>query len=506
MTSVLDIPIVARGRVIMPSADDVVEFAGRGGSSFRSPDPHKHITDLVLGDASLLADLNATKVKDIVDFLAAAGERLRLDDNPLLQESFALALAAGGLSESILRGIYDELPHMFDGVAMMALVEETIGIAHLDGWVQSAPPHSNVRLRAVGTRQLHITAGNVPTVAAVTIVRGALTKSDILIKSPSNDPLTGNAIARTLIALDASHPVTKHLAVAYWKGGDEFMDSQIIRTSRIDKITAWGGMSSVKHIQKFLTPGIDLTALNPKYSMSIIGKEGIASDAALEEAAFGIAVISGYYNQTACSNTRIVYVESGTDDDSIERLVELGRRILAAYPTLPAVISTAGARPNKELEAELESVSLEDDFYHIEGDTIGGGFVVSKFAGRVDFYDQLNNRVVNIVPVTDLTDVAKWCDDTTQTVGIYPETIRDEMADLLPLVGVQRLVSLSGRDAMQVFQQMHTMPPGMPHDGIEPMRRNVRWVINAGPRGPSDAPEATGGGETKQDSRLTEHV
>jgi hypothetical protein len=28
---------------------------------------------------------------------------------------------------------------------------------------------------------------------------------------------------------------------------------------------------------------------------------------------------------------------------------------------------------------------------------------------------------------------------------------------------------------------MHTLPPGMPHDGIEPMRRNVRWVIDHRP-------------------------
>src|SRR4029077_18584525 len=108
-------------------------------------------------------------------------------------------------------------------------------------WV-AKDARSNVRVRAIGTRQLHITAGNVPVVAALTIVRAALTKSDCLIKSPSNDPLTANAIARTLIELDASHPVTKHIAVAYWKGGDDYMESQIVRTSRIDKITAWGGM------------------------------------------------------------------------------------------------------------------------------------------------------------------------------------------------------------------------------------------------------------------------
>ena len=481
MSDFRDIPIIARGRVIMPTEGDAVEFRGREGSSFRSPDPHRHIQDLVLGNAAHLADLNGTRMADIIAFLAEGGRRLRLEDNPYLQESFALALQAGGLAEPILRGVYDALPHMFEPDALRALVDRTIGIPYLDGWVPGEAPHANVRVRAVGTRQLHITAGNVPVVAALTIVRGALTKSDILIKSPSNDPLTANAIARTLIELDASHPVVKHLAVAYWKGGDEFMDQQIIRTSRIDKITAWGGMSSVKHIQKFLSPGIDLTALNPKYSMSMIGAEALESEAAMEEAATGVAVIAGFYNQTACANTRVVYVESETDEESVDKLIALGRRIVAAFGTLPPVISTPFEAANKDLEAELEAAALEDDFYHVEGNTLGGGVVISKFADRVDFYDQLNNRVVNIVPVSDLSEVAKWCDDTTQTVGIYPEAIRDRLIDTFSLVGVQRMVSLSGGDAMQIFHDMHTLPPGMPHDGIEPMRRNVRWVIDHRP-------------------------
>ena len=478
MDASVDIPIIARGRIIMPTDGDVVQFAGRGGASFRSPDPHRHVADLVLGNSMLLNDLQQLPTRSIIEFLAEAGKRLRLEDNAWLQDSFALALKAGGLAEPILRGVYDELPAMFDGATLTALAEQTIGIRYLDGWVKGAAPHDNVRVRAVGTRQLHITAGNVPVVAALTIVRGALTKSDLLIKSPSNDPLTANAIARTLIELDADHPVTRHVAVAYWKGGDEHMDAQIVRTSRIDKITAWGGMSSVKHIQKFLSPGIDLTALNPKYSMSMIGADALQSEAAMDEAAMGVAVISGFYNQTACANTRLVYVESDTDDESLEKLAEFGRRIVAAYGTLPEVMSTAADRQNKDLDAELAAAALEEDFYHVEGDTLTGGVVISKFPDRVDFYDQLNNRVVNIVPVPDLLDVAKWCDDTTQTVGIYPEAIRDRLLDPLSLVGVQRLVSLSGGDPMQIFHDMHTLPPGMPHDGIEPLRRNVRWVID----------------------------
>lgn len=477
MSETYAIPIIARGRIIEPGAD-AVEYAGRGGARFRTPDPHKHIHDLVLGNPVHLRDLMDTPVRAIVDFLAEVGRRLRLEDNPFLQESFALALQAGGLAEPILRGVYDDLPRMFDPDGLMALAEKSIGVAYLDGWVAGDGPYANCRVRAVGTRQLHITAGNVPVVAALTIVRGALTKSDVLIKAPSNDPLTANAIARSLIDVDASHPVTRHVAVAYWKGGDEEMDRQIVRVSRIDKITAWGGMSSVKHIQKFLTPGIDLTALNPKFSMSVIGREALASEAAMAEAATGIATIAGFYNQTACANTRVVYVESGTDDDDIERLVALGRKVVAAFQALPPVMSTPVARPNAELEAELEAVALEDDFYHVEGDTLGGGVVISKFADRVDFFDQLNNRVVNIVPVENLVEVTRWCDDTTQTVGVYPESLREALLDPFALAGVQRLVSLSGGDPMQVFHDMHTLPPGMPHDGIEPLRRNVRWVID----------------------------
>ncbi len=480
MAKSYDIPIIARGRIIMPG-DDAVEFGGRGGATFRAPDPHKHIHDLVMGSPLLLSDLKDMPMREIIEFLAEAGKRMRLDDNPLLQESFALALEAGGLAEPILRGVYDGLPAMFDADALTAQVDRTVGIDYLDGWVPEQGENGHCRVRAIGTRQLHITAGNVPVVAALTIIRSALTKSDCLIKAPSNDPLTANAVARTLIDLDADHPVTKHVAVAYWKGGDEYMDSQIVRTSRIDKITAWGGMSSVKHIQKFLTPGIDLTAMNPKYSMSVIGHEALESEEAMEEAALGLAVISGFFNQTACSNTRIVYVESDDDDESIEKVIALGHRIVEAYKTLPDVISTPAADSNRALDAEIDAIELEDEFYHVEGDTINGGVIVSKFPDRVDFYDQLNNRVVNIVPVENLLDIIQWCDDTTQTVGVYPERLRDEMLDPLALAGVQRLVPLSGNDPMRVFMDLHTMPPGMPHDGIEPLRRNVRWVIDQRP-------------------------
>lgn len=476
--TVIDIPILARGQVIMPG-DDAIEFSGRTGARFRSPDPHKHIHHLVLADAGRLSDLQAISVDAIIDFLAALGPRLVTDKNPYLNEAFKLALAAGGLTEPVLRCVYDQLPGLFDRRKLDGMVEGTVGKAYLDGWVEKGPPgRSTMRVRAVGTRQLHITAGNVPVVAAYTVIRTALTKSDCLIKSPSNDPLTANAIVRTMIDMDPDHPVTKHFAVAYWKGGDAVMDSAICRTSRIDKITAWGGMASMKHIQKYLVPGLDLVAMNPKLSISIVGKQALQNDAAMSEAAQGLALAAGRLNQTACSSTRVVYVESDTDAASIERLIALGEKYYDAVQRLPAHLSTAAPRADRNLEAELAAIAMEDDFYWVKGDTLKGGVIVSRFAGKVDFSEQLNNRIINLVPLADLTKLYEWCDDQTQTVPIYPDSLREKMRDGLALRGVQRIVPLVVNNLAREKAAEEFDVPGLPHDGIEPMRRMVRWVID----------------------------
>jgi hypothetical protein len=466
-----DIPIIARGRVILPG-DDAIVFAGRAGSSFRCPDPHRHIHDLVLTDTDRMRDLQDMPVREILDFLAAAGARMTLD-NPHLRQAFELSLRAGGLTEPVLRSVYDSLPGMFDRAYLEATVERTIGSAYLDGWV---PQGDGPMVRAIGTRILHITAGNVPIVGALTIIQSALTKGDCLIKLPSNDPLSASAIARTMIEMDPDHPVVRHVAVAYWKGGDEAMEAQICRTARIDKITAWGGMASMKHIQKHLAPGLDFVALNPKLSISIVGREALADEAALADAAKGVAVLAGRVNQSACANTRVVYVESKTDDAALEKVIALGEAIYDALQDLPPQLSTPAARPDLELEGALRAIDLEEELYWVKGDTVKGGVIVSRYSDRVDFYDKLANRIVNIVPLPDLAQVLRWCDDSTQTVGIYPERLRLEMRDRLALAGVQRIVPLQGFIPSDAGDRGSY--PGMPHDGIEPMRRMVRWVAD----------------------------
>ena len=60
------------------------------------------------------------------------------------------------------------------------------------------------------------------------------------------------------------HPITRHLSVAYWKGGDVEFEEQLYQPHNIEKIVAWGGFASVKHVTRYIQPGLELITLDPK--------------------------------------------------------------------------------------------------------------------------------------------------------------------------------------------------------------------------------------------------
>ena len=107
--------------------------------------------------------------------------------------------------------------------------------------------------------------------------------------------------------------------------------------------------------------------------------------------------------------------------------------------------------------------------------------IVSRTEEPVEFSARLENRIVNLVPVSDITRVPQWVDDSTQTIGIYPDSLRVKLRDDLALHGAQRTLPLG--------ETLFDMSPGaarsiaaqtaaLPHDGMEPMRRMVKWVID----------------------------
>jgi len=463
---------VIRGHII---DNDLVEFGGRGGDlAFLAPDPQKIVGLLPLGSPSKLDDLYQLSFEDILDYLEALGSRLDFAKNPWMQQACDLSEATSPTTRPILRGFYQHMPAMFDRERIRRWTELSVGVRYLEGWVETPVNGSTVSVRAYGSRALHIVAGNGPVIGALSLLRGAVTRSDTIVKVPSNDPFTTAAIARTMVDFAPDHPITQHFSVAYWRGGDEAIEQKLYQPHQLEKIVAWGGLASVRHVTKYIQPGLELISLDPKRSASVVGDAALTTDALIAETATRIATDVGAVNQTACASCRVVYVLCGTDDDGIDRLRELGRQTYDAMLRLPEDLSTVPKRYDPELKAQLDALRLDDDWFEVIGGLNGeGAVIVSKVAEPVHFVEALADRTVNLVPVDTLDEVLAAVDAYTQTVGVFPAELMAQVRHRMALHGGQRFVSLG-----YAFNG-----PGLvgPQDGIEPLRRMCKWIVSEQP-------------------------
>lgn len=462
-------PMIIRGQVI---TDNLIEVGGRGGDlSFLTPDASKYIDQLPLGNPAKLADLYRLSFDDILDYAVELGARLDLDKNQYLQEACELSFLTAPTTPTIVKGSYMGLKHLLSREFITEMAESTVGIKYLEGWVpQTLLDGTELEVRCFGARTLHIVAGNAVSLSLWTIIRNMVLRSDAIIKAPSNDPFTALAIARTMVDMAPDHPLTKHLSVAYWKGGDEAFEQRLYQPQNLEKIVAWGGFASMKHVTRYIQPGLELISLDPKRSASIIGQEAFYNEANMREAAVRLAADIGAINQKGCVCARVVYVQSGTDEQGLERLNTFGQYVYEAMLGLPNTLSTAPKRYDQGLKAHVDALRLDDEWYKVIGGKEGEGAIIcSQLPEPVSFAASLDDRTANLVPVDDLSEMMAAVDAYTQTVGVYPESIKDQLKDVLPLYGAQRIVSLGYAAAMKF---------AAPQDSIEPMCRMGKWISN----------------------------
>lgn len=463
------IPAFIRGELI---TDNLVEFGGRGGdATFLAPDPMTIIDRLPLKNPGMMADLYELSLDEIIDFLAEVGKRLDLSSNTLLQEALEQSCLVSDMTRPLLESAYSGMQWYFEPDLVREVADFQIGIPYLEGWVErKLSTGLRMAQRAFGARALHIVAGNAPGISAMSIIRNAVTRSDAIIKLPSNDCLTSLVIARTMADVDPNHPVTKHLSVAYWRGGDTDFEERLYDPANIEKILAWGGFASVKHVTRYIQPGLELISLDPKRSATIIGKEVFESEESQAEAAVRLAADIGSLNQLGCLNARVIFAACGSDSAGIAKAIAFGEQVNKAIGELPQHISTPAKRFDPELRAEIDALKLNPDFFKVIGcKDNNGGIIVSLLSEPVDFYPKLGGRVGNIVPIDDELDAVAFMNSYTQTIGVYPESLKVKIRDTLALNSGQRIVSLGFAS---------TGHPCMPQDGIEPVRRMVKWIVD----------------------------
>jgi hypothetical protein len=272
-----------------------------------------------------------------------------------------------------------------------------------------------------------------------------------------------------MIDMAPDHPITKHLSVAYWKGGESRVEEALYQPRNVEKIIAWGGLASISHIAKYIQPGIDLITLDPKLSMTIIGREAFVEEGIMRRVARRVAMDVGIFNQEACVNARVVYIETGTHPAGLKAAERFGRLVYEEIQALPLEVSGPAVSMSQALDEELETLRLASADHTVIGGGIRGAVIVSHGDEPVDFSNLLANRVANLVPMDDVDTAVSSVTAYTQTIGIYPDSLKHSLRERLTFHGGQRLVS-AGYATQPSFSG--------PQDGIEPLRRMCKWIVD----------------------------
>jgi hypothetical protein len=250
------------------------------------------------------------------------------------------------------------------------------------------------------------------------------------------------------------------MSAVYWQGGDKRVENMVYRPQFFDRIVAWGGGDAMNHITKFLGPGIQLVAFDPKTSISMIGREAFSSDQAIDELAELAAADVNIFNQDACLASRFLFVER-TEIAKLERFC----RTLQERLGVERDVGSAVARPlPPEIREQIEVMQVLGDNFKIWGRFDGRGLVILSDK-PVEFHPF--GKTANVVMVPSLDEALRYVNIATQTIGVWPPERKAQLRDRIGSAGGQRLCRLGGANK-------HALTG--PHDAMYPLHRFVLWL------------------------------
>lgn len=428
----------------------------------------------------------ALSVEDILDYLSSISDALNRNDK-LLREVRETCRLTAEYPDALLDAWFASFSSALDREEARSMIDHELslwgkpGTEFLNGWVEvpsSIMPGLTAALgqgifnktgefssgkektlvRAMPTRQLHITAGNAPEVPVVSALRALLTKSSAVIKLPSGAVLTGSLFALAAAVAQPDHPLTQNLSVIYWPGGDSSVENILFAPGSFDRIVVWGSPDTVASVQSraLFTRTV---CLNPRYGVSLIGRE--VFDTGLEEVARKASTDSLIYNQKACTASLVHYVE-GTEAQ-VNLYAEALCRALSRWDNyIPQFIPPSARGQIRRLQKGKYSFARW--YTNIrEGDFTSG---VAVIPDEFDILDHPACRLVVVRPVKKLEDALKYLSQFVSTAGVYPEERRTALRDIISARGVSNVFPLG---------QCERLYAGMPHDGMPVLSQLVDW-------------------------------
>lgn len=447
----VQLPVVIGGEVLLDSGADFYELEYDTGAICRIPRlSQAHLDRMVEQEPLLLAEL---PLQDIVNFLRKVGRFWDYNNSqhPLCKSAVEAMAALNGYNLRMAQREMNVLSVICSfGEALHDLVDAELGNRfYLEEWL----PNHDAYVKAVPFgRIVHILVGNVPVSSAMSLVRSLLTKNSTVAKLPRRDPITALAFVLSCITIDPDHPVTRSLTALYWKPGSKD-ESCVLATA--NAICVWGGENTISSVRNVAPADAEILMFGPKRSISLVGRESSRSARVAQDLAHDISI----NDQEACFSPQIVYVEG--DNAEFSQLLSESLQLYAEL--LP--VSTGSLDDH----ARVQSARLAARFQgqNTKFDSDGTNWTVIRMDDPRLIGEHPLRRVIYVVSVQSISDALCDVDRNTQTITISPWGRNTEIRDKAALLGASKITEIGLAEWQRI---------GVPHDGLFPMARMVRWV------------------------------
>lgn len=350
-----------------------------------------------------------------------------------------------------------------------SLLEQDLGHPHrLDQFsAGAAEQKTNRAAAAIGPALLaHITAGNLPCPALLSMALGMLTRSAQFIKCASGSALLPRLFAHSIYGLEPK--LGACLEVAEWKGGESVLEDALY--AETDCLTATGSDETLEDIRRRLPARTRFLAYAHRVSFAYVSAEAFSGGhlrRVVENAAADVTA----WNQLGCLSPHVIYVQDGglvTAEKFAEMLAEELARREETQPRGELPIEAAAAIASRRSLYEIRAAhSPETRHWCSPGST--AWTVVYEADPR--FQLSCLNRFIYVKSVKDLTEAlqnAGQVQGHTSTVGLAaPQHQVKDLALELARWGASRICSLG---------QMQNPPLAWRHDGRPALGDLVTWA------------------------------
>ena len=354
---------------------------------------------LKVNRATYLAPLSTLKV---IELLADVAADWRDPHNLFLQQALRDGPAATGFSPATLERGLDRFFAQLTADRLRQLVIQDLGhLDRLDRFVATEPEQQTRRLALATSPELlvHVTAGNLPVPALMSIVLGLLVRSAQFVKCATGTALLPRLLAHSIHAREPK--IAACLEIAEWPGGNIPLESTLF--DHADCVTATGHDETLNALRPRVPAHARFVAYGHRVSFGYISREVLSHSEARQLAAAAALDVAAW-DQSGCLSPHLYYVESGGSvgpRDFAELLAAALAQQEIVAPRGPLPTAAAAEITLRRTAYELRAAqSPETQLWHSPNST--AWTVVYEEDPR--FQKSCLNRFVYLKPVRDLAE------------------------------------------------------------------------------------------------------